>query len=63
MIAIWTDFLFTLLVAPPRESELQLTRDDIPDMLVGMLSQTGFKVMQKYDICQITKSQYLMASP
>ena len=29
------------------ESELHLTRDDIPDVLVGMLSQTGFKVMQK----------------
>ncbi len=29
------------------ESELHLTRDDIPDVLVGMLSQAGFKVMQK----------------
>ncbi len=51
----------------PREPELQLTRDDITGVLVGILSQTGFKVMQKCHfyqlICQITKSQYLMASP
>ena len=55
---------FQMQSTGPRESELQLTRDDIPDVLVGMLPQTGFKVMQKCnDICQITRSQYLMASP
>ncbi len=30
-----------------REPLINLTGDDIPDVLVGMLSQTGFKVMQK----------------
>ena len=30
-----------------REAELHVTGDDIPDLLVGILSQTGFKVMQK----------------
>ncbi len=30
-----------------RQPLVNLTGDDIPDMLVGMLSQTGFKVMQK----------------
>ncbi len=33
----------------PREPLVNLTGDDIPDVLVGMLSQTGFKVMQKCD--------------
>ena len=41
-----------------RESELQLTRDDIPDVLVGMLSQSGFKVMQKCNFNFISIYQY-----
>ncbi len=32
---------------PLRQPVLYVTGDDIPDVLVGILSQTGFKVMQK----------------
>ncbi len=51
---LWKDLGF--LWCHARESELHLTRDDIHDVLVGILSQ-------KCNICQITMSQYLMASP
>ena len=37
----------TLLPYTTREPLVNLTRAAIPDMLVGMLSQAGFKVMQK----------------
>ncbi len=37
----------------PRQPLVNLTGDDIPDVLVGMLSQTGFKVMQKCNFYQL----------
>ena len=38
---------FLSLNPTPRQPVLYVTCDDIPDVLVGILSQTGFKVMQK----------------
>ena len=32
-----------------RQSELHVSVDDVPDVLVGILSQTDFTVMQKWN--------------
>ena len=42
-----TCHLANLLTLREPELHMYTTRDDIPDMLVGILSQTSFKVMQK----------------
>ncbi len=51
-----------------REPELHISGDDIADVLVGILSQTGFKVMQKCNtlkpVCdKIPTNTSAMSSP
>ena len=46
-----------------REPELHISGDDIADVLVGILSQTGFKVMQKCNNHTDINFWYAMAAP